>query len=182
MWLLLAAACVLAGPRVDRRASHPSPSPPVGTALLLDLVGSVLESGSTVSGALCGVAECADLYVPAGEPSTEDSVPAKLMHVGRLLDLGADPQLAWAACARTPELRGAATAGVRCATSGARLADALRVAAAEVRASRHEAAMSSARRLGVWTLLPLGLCFLPAFVCLGIVPVVYGIASQALSR
>ena len=29
------------------------------------------------------------------------------------------------------------------------------------------------------TLLPLGLCFLPAFVCLGIVPTVVGIAGPA---
>ena len=34
------------------------------------------------------------------------------------------------------------------------------------------------RRAGVWVLAPLGLCFLPAFVCLGVVPLVLGIAGQ----
>jgi hypothetical protein len=28
--------------------------------------------------------------------------------------------------------------------------------------------------------LPLGLCFLPAFICLGVVPVIVGIATSVL--
>jgi hypothetical protein len=36
------------------------------------------------------------------------------------------------------------------------------------------------RRAGVWVLAPLGLCFLPAFVCLGVVPLVLGIAEGVL--
>ncbi|MDQ3055153.1 MAG: type II secretion system protein F, partial [Actinomycetota bacterium] len=35
-----------------------------------------------------------------------------------------------------------------------------------------------AQRAGVALMAPLGLCFLPAFVCLGVVPVVVGIASR----
>jgi hypothetical protein len=35
--------------------------------------------------------------------------------------------------------------------------------------------------VGIWTLLPLGLCFLPAFICLGVVPVVAGVGGQVLS-
>jgi hypothetical protein len=34
------------------------------------------------------------------------------------------------------------------------------------------------RRAGVWVLAPLGLCFLPAFLCLGVVPLVLGIAAD----
>jgi hypothetical protein len=30
----------------------------------------------------------------------------------------------------------------------------------------------------VWVLAPLGLCFLPAFVCLGVAPMVLGIARN----
>jgi hypothetical protein len=40
--------------------------------------------------------------------------------------------------------------------------------------ARTEAAV---RRAGVWVLAPLGLCFLPAFVCLGVAPLVLGIAG-----
>jgi pilus assembly protein TadC len=37
---------------------------------------------------------------------------------------------------------------------------------------------AAVRRAGVWVLAPLGLCFLPAFVCLGVVPLVLGIAAD----
>ena len=37
-----------------------------------------------------------------------------------------------------------------------------------------------AERAGVLVTGPLGLCFLPAFICLGIVPVVVGLASSVL--
>jgi hypothetical protein len=30
----------------------------------------------------------------------------------------------------------------------------------------------------VWVMAPLGLCFLPAFVCLGIVPIIVGVAHN----
>jgi pilus assembly protein TadC len=36
------------------------------------------------------------------------------------------------------------------------------------------------QRAGVRVLAPLGLCFLPAFVCLGVVPLVIGIAGDVL--
>jgi pilus assembly protein TadC len=39
-------------------------------------------------------------------------------------------------------------------------------------------AAAAAERAGVLIAGPLGLCFLPAFVCLGIVPVVVGLAGE----
>ena len=44
-------------------------------------------------------------------------------------------------------------------------------------AASHGAAR--AQRAGVTVLAPLGACFLPAFVCLGIVPVVAGLATSS---
>ena len=43
-----------------------------------------------------------------------------------------------------------------------------------------DAARRAAERAGVAISGPLGLCFLPAFICLGIVPVVVGLASSVL--
>jgi pilus assembly protein TadC len=43
-----------------------------------------------------------------------------------------------------------------------------------------DAAAASAERAGVLISGPLGLCFLPAFLALGIVPVVIGLASSVL--
>ena len=55
---------------------------------------------------------------------------------------------------------------------------ALRALAAESRASARAETEAAVRRAGVWVLAPLGACFLPAFVCLGVVPMVLGIAGD----
>jgi hypothetical protein len=39
----------------------------------------------------------------------------------------------------------------------------------------------AARRVGVLVVAPLGLCFLPAFVLLGVVPVVLGLTGPLLA-
>jgi pilus assembly protein TadC len=57
------------------------------------------------------------------------------------------------------------------------VAPALRSLAADARASARAATESAVRRAGVWVIAPLGLCFLPAFVCLGVAPLVLGIAA-----
>ncbi len=48
------------------------------------------------------------------------------------------------------------------------------------RRRRSAASGAAAERAGVLIAGPLGLCFLPAFVCLGIVPVVAGLAGDVL--
>ena len=50
----------------------------------------------------------------------------------------------------------------------------------DVRRRAHDDALAAAERAGVAISGPLGLCFLPAFICLGIVPVVVGLASTVL--
>ena len=67
---------------------------------------------------------------------------------------------------------------VRAGESGAAVAPALRSLAADCRAAARAATEAAVRRAGVWVLAPLGLCFLPAFVCLGVVPLVLGIAGD----
>ncbi|MCW2777557.1 MAG: hypothetical protein JWN17_1282, partial [Frankiales bacterium] len=53
--------------------------------------------------------------------------------------------------------------------------------AADARAEARSAAEQRARRAGVLAVAPLGLCFLPAFVLLGVVPVVVGLAGPLLA-
>jgi pilus assembly protein TadC len=60
------------------------------------------------------------------------------------------------------------------------LAGALTETAEQLRDRHLQQALGRAQRAGVWVLLPLGCCFLPAFVCIGIVPVVIGVAGQVL--
>jgi pilus assembly protein TadC len=68
----------------------------------------------------------------------------------------------------------------RASTSGVHTAALLRAVATDVRGRRRAVATEAARRAGVRAVLPLGACFLPAFVLLGIVPTIAGLASSAL--
>jgi hypothetical protein len=54
-----------------------------------------------------------------------------------------------------------------------RVADGLRAGAAA-------AALDRAHRVGIWAVLPLGLCCLPAFVALAVVPLAYGLLRGTL--
>ena len=63
-------------------------------------------------------------------------------------------------------------------TGGPGLGPSLRSIAAEARAAAGAAARASARRAGVWAVGPLTLCFLPAFVLVGVVPVVVGLLGH----
>ena len=70
---------------------------------------------------------------------------------------------------------------LRSASSGIAVSAALDVAATEARAAAVAASEAAARRAGVLVVLPLGVCFLPAFVLLGVVPLVYGIVLELLA-
>ncbi|MGN6303104.1 MAG: hypothetical protein ACTHN8_18635 [Angustibacter sp.] len=65
--------------------------------------------------------------------------------------------------------------------TGASAAELLRRAAADERSARRAAVAVAASRLGVRLVVPLGLTVLPAFVLLGVAPVVIGLAQQLLS-
>ncbi|MBM7474917.1 type II secretion system F family protein [Curtobacterium herbarum] len=62
--------------------------------------------------------------------------------------------------------------------AGVPAAGLLRAAAVDRRADAAAESLVRAERLGVRLVLPLGVCVLPAFVCVGVVPVVLGILSS----
>ncbi|WP_018637446.1 hypothetical protein [Parafrankia elaeagni] len=66
----------------------------------------------------------------------------------------------------------------RTESSGAKLATTLTRISARARQDAHAAVITAARRAGVMAVAPLGLCFLPAFLLLGVVPVVVGSAPD----
>jgi pilus assembly protein TadC len=70
-----------------------------------------------------------------------------------------------------------ARAALRSASSGASLASVAADTAAEVRAAARDLAAARGQRASVLITGPLGLCFLPAFLALGVVPVVIGLAA-----
>ncbi len=135
--------------------------------LVLDLCAAGLLAGQPLDVALAAAA-------PVQLPWLSD----RLRQVAAMLRLGADPSQAWQPLAGEPRLRPVAVTAIRSAASGIRLAAALTDLASELRASARAAALARAERAGVWVIAPLGLCYLPAFVCLGVVPVVIGIAES----
>ena len=69
----------------------------------------------------------------------------------------------------------------RAAQTGAPLADIVLDLAADERDRARWDALERARRAGVQAVGPLAACFLPAFVLLGVLPVVVGVATQVLA-
>lgn len=130
-----------------------------------DLLAVCLAAGVPVAGALAAVAAAA-----------QEPIAGELRTVAALYRWGAAPPRAWADAA--PELAALGRILVRAGESGSSVVPALRALAADARASARARTETAVRRAGVWVLAPLGACFLPAFVCLGVVPLVLGIADH----
>ena len=145
--------------------------------LLLELLSACIAGGA----ALPAAAEAVGGAVggPAG---------ARLSAVAAALAVGTAPSQAWQSLAGADAsqragdpLAPAARALARASDGGAPVATAVSRLAADVRAEGRSAAEQAARRVGVLAVAPLGLCFLPAFVLLGVVPVVIGLAGPLLA-
>jgi len=129
---------------------------------------------------------CLDAGLPPGAalalvaPGVAAALRGDLTAVCALHELGADAASAWAEWRADPVLGAVARTMIRSGHSGSALAAALRAVSGQCRADLNSRAEATARRAGVFVLAPLGLCFLPAFVCLGVVPTVLGIAATVL--
>ncbi len=128
----------------------------------------------------------AGMAVSTAAAATAPSAPPRLAHILRraadLLALGADPAVAWSTSAASddPQIDALLRLARRSSASGSALADAVSGLAAQCRQDAVHAAAATAERAGVLIAGPLGLCFLPAFVSLGIVPVIAGLANDFL--
>lgn len=137
--------------------------------LAADLMVACLRAGQPVTGAI-------DVTVEAiGGPLGE-----RLAWVSGQLRLGAAPESAWRALDSERALAPLARAMSRAALSGAPVADVLTRLSDDSRRAARAASSAAAQRVGVQVVAPLGLCFLPAFVFLGIIPVVAGLAGEVL--
>lgn len=133
--------------------------------LAADLLAVCLAGGTPVAGALAAVGGA--VGGPLGEALTV---------VASRLRLGSADRAAWV---DVPE--GAAVLArvvVRAGESGSAIGPALQRLAADARVAERAATSVAVQRAGVWVLAPLGLCFLPAFLCLGVAPLVLGIAAD----
>lgn len=180
-------ASVVAGGIAPGGAGDAAPD----AALLVDLVSALLAAGSGIEASLDRLART----VPGAEP---------LSAVHRALAAGAGWDEAWAelrrGCAggghgarlsRLPGRRREADSRLRplcdlgeqltfAHGTGAPSTELLQIGAARLRSARRHAAERQVARLGVRMVLPLGICFLPAFILLGVMPVVLGLLPQVV--
>lgn len=139
----------------------------VDAVLLLDLLDVAVAAGASVPRALSAVGTAV-----GGDQG------AALARGGTALLLGAPWQSAWAGAA-TP-LAEVVRVLEASWTTGSAPGPALRARAEQLRRDRRTRARTAAGALGVHLVLPLGLCFLPAFVLLGLVPMVLSLAGDLL--
>ena len=171
--LVLAAGPSLLG-RLEPRASRDERTQLLAELpLVLDLLASCLAGGAPLPEAARAVAHA--VPGPAGR---------RLGAVAAALAVGSSPPQAWRALAAGRDddpLAPAARALARAADGGAPVAAAVSRLAGDARAEARSRGEQAARRVGVLAVAPLGLCFLPAFVLLGVVPVVVGLARPLLA-
>ncbi|MDT0308413.1 type II secretion system F family protein [Streptomyces sp. DSM 44917] len=153
-------------PRWRRAARAPAdPELPLATELL----AACLAAGAGPGAAAEAVGS--SLGGPLGE---------RLRRAATELRLGGDPAAVWGRLGEHPGAAGLARGLERAETSGVAVAAAVAALAAESRARRRRTAQARARRAGVLVTGPLGLCFLPAFLLIGVAPVVIGMAGALL--
>jgi pilus assembly protein TadC len=139
----------------------------VDVAVLLALLDAALDSGAGVPRALAAV----------GRAVGGDDGRA-LERASAALVLGAGWTTAWTGA--SARLRPVAACLAPTWTTGSAPGPALRAAATGLLRERRTVAREAAGRLGVQLVLPLGLCFLPAFVLIGLVPVLVSVGSQVV--
>lgn len=154
------------------RASRRDDDTPAGDAddvdlvTVVDLLAVAVGAGASVPGALAAVGAA------LGGGSGRD-----LVRAGDALLLGESWVASWA---HAPDVA-AVLDGLEAAwRTGAPAGPALRASAAGLRRTRERAAREAAGRLVVRLVVPLGLCFLPAFVLVGLVPVLASLGRGLL--
>ncbi|MFF0744251.1 type II secretion system F family protein [Streptomyces sp. NPDC004111] len=137
--------------------------------LAADLLAACVASGAGPREAAEAVG--ASLGGPVGE---------RLTRVAAELRLGGEPAEAWGRLGSIPGAEGLARCLERAGSSGAPAAGPVARVADRLRAERARRAEAGANRAAVLIVMPLSLCFLPAFLVMGVAPVVIGLADGLL--
>lgn len=123
--------------------------------------------------------------LPIAADAAADAVAGALSEAVRsavaAIRLGAAPEDAWSSLGVADEpLQSLARLLARASATGSGVAEALATLAAESRDRQRISVEAAARRSEALAVAPLGLCFLPAFVLIGVLPLVAGLVSGAL--
>lgn len=155
-----------------RRTGAPGPGAravrvELDVVVLLDLLEAACAAGASVPGAL-----------DAAGAAAGGARGAALVTAARALSVGAPWREAWAAA--DPVLTPVAVALRPSWEDGVAPTGALRATAAHLRRERQALALEAAGRLGVRLVLPLAACHLPAFVLVGLLPVLISVGGATL--
>ncbi|MEU9289328.1 type II secretion system F family protein [Streptomyces sp. NPDC048275] len=137
--------------------------------LAADLVAACIAAGAGPVVAAQAVGEA--LGGPVGDRLARGAAEVRL---------GGEPDKAWRGLASMPGAGALARLLERAGESGVPAAVPVGRLAAEARAEWGRSATARARRAAVMVTAPVGLCFLPAFLAIGVLPVVIGLADGVL--
>lgn len=138
--------------------------------LAADLLAACLSAGAGPREAAEAVGE--SLGGPVGE---------RLARAAAELRLGGEPAKAWGWFGRISDASALARCLERADSTGAPAAEPVARLAERFRADRARTAAARGRRAQVLITAPVGLCFLPAFLAVGVAPVVIGLADGLLN-
>ncbi len=138
-----------------------------GVPAVCDLLAVCVESGRPPRSALLVVAEASP------EPTR-----SALLGVWNQIDLGVREELAWASLGELPGYQQVGRDLARSVSTGVALASRLRAHARAARVEVEEASRVRARTVAVSGVIPLMVCYLPAFMLVGIVPIFGGLVSR----
>lgn len=133
----------------------------------VDLLSAVLR---------IGLSDVAALTLVAG--AVDEPLRGHLLVVARHRELGATPDRAWRSVAGVGMLDDLAGAMTRHAESGTPVAAVLERVAADARRQFHTQSQEAARAAAVRAVIPLAACFLPAFIAVGVIPIVASLMSD----
>lgn len=142
---------------------------PAELPLCADLMAACLAAGATPGQAAGAVGRCLG-----------GSLGTALIRVQAELRLGADPVECWERFGRLPAAREMGRCLSRASTTGSAPVAEMSRLAADYRAAHGRLALARARKAAVLATAPLGVCFLPAFLLVGVAPVVMGLAGTVL--
>ena len=134
---------------------------------VVTLLGSALSGGAAPGAAVTLV--CQALPGPAA---------ARLEPLAARLALGADPAQVWETLTHDPDLGPLGRCLARAHASGTPVVAAVERLADDLASRARAEVEDRARAVGVKAAVPLGLCLLPAFVLIGIVPLVAGLLGE----
>lgn len=159
-WVSWRAMTTAEGPRARRRREELARDLPVG----VDLLAASVSAGGAVEQALVLVAT-----------ALPGAMADEFHRIHHRLALGADPVGVWRQVAQHPELGPLGRALARAHESGAPVAGAIGALGQELRDRARLEVEARAKSVDVKSAGPLGVCLLPAFVLVGIVPMVAGL-------